>query len=135
MVTQTTECKRVIAIRLNPGEDILKSLQAAVKENGVKNGFFLGGAGSVSKYRVHVVETTNLPPGDLFFKQEGPFDVLDVTGVVINGRVHAHIVFSDKEKASGGHLEEGCTVLTFAMIVLADTPEADLTDWDSIRSL
>lgn len=135
MVSQVTDCKRLVALRLNPGDDILLSLQAAVKEHGIKNGFFLGGAGSVSRYRVHVVETTNLPPGDLFFEDDGPHDVLDVTGMVLDGRVHAHIVLSNTEKASGGHLEEGCKVLTFTMIVIADTPEADLTDWDSFKTL
>ena len=77
-----------------------------------------------------MVETTNLPPGDVFFRGEGAFDLLTVTGVIMDGRVHAHITFSNTEKAMGGHLEEGCTVLTFALVVLAETPEADLTGWD-----
>ncbi len=30
----------------------------------------------------------------------------------------------------GGHLEEGCRVLTFAIVVLAEMPEADFSRWD-----
>jgi hypothetical protein len=30
----------------------------------------------------------------------------------------------------GGHLEEGCRVLTFAVVVMAEAPDVDLTDWD-----
>ena len=135
MVSQAVECKRLVALRLNPGDDVLISLRAAVKEHGIQNGFFLGGAGSVSRYRAHVVATTNLPPGDIFFEQEGPFDILDVTGLIIEGRVHAHIVLSNATGACGGHLEEGTRVLTFAAIVIADTPEADLAQWDSLKEL
>lgn len=135
MVSQAVECKRLVAVRLNPGDDLLVSLRAAVKEHGIKNGFFLGGAGSASRYSVHVVESTNMPPGDIFFEKTGPFDILDVTGLIIEGRVHAHIVLSNTTGACGGHLEEGTRVLTFAVIVIADTPEADLRDWDSLKPL
>jgi predicted DNA-binding protein with PD1-like motif len=36
----------------------------------------------------------------------------------MDGRVHAHIIFSNQEKAMGGHLEPGTTVFTFAIITL-----------------
>ena len=51
------------------------------------------------------------------------------------GRVHAHITFSDTEKAMGGHLEEGTRVLTFSLITLAETDGLDLTGWDALRTL
>jgi len=54
---------------------------------------------------------------------------------VLDGRVHAHLTFSNAERALGGHLEEGCTVLTFAVVVLADTPDANLAGWDAVGEL
>jgi hypothetical protein len=81
-----------------------------------------------------VVKTTNLPPGDVFFKGEGAFDIIALSGFILNGRVHAHITFSDTEKAMGGHLEEGTRVLTFCMVALADTPAANLSDWDRFQA-
>jgi hypothetical protein len=42
---------------------------------------------------------------------------------------------SNTEKAMGGHLEEGCHVLTFAVITLAETAGADLADWDRMGRL
>jgi len=54
---------------------------------------------------------------------------------VIDGRVHAHVTLSGPEHALGSHLEEGCTVLTFSILVLADTPDADLAGWDTSGQL
>ena len=34
----------------------------------------------------------------------------------------------------GGHMEEGCRVLTFSLITIAETPEASFTDWDKVPS-
>ena len=135
MLTQTADASRIIAVRMNPGEDLLEGICAGVRESGLANGAILSGAGSLSSYHVHVVKTTELPPGNVFFSEEGAFDILTLTGLVIDGRVHAHITFSNPEKAMGGHLEEGCRVLTFAFAIIADTPDADFTDWDRTREL
>ena len=123
---------RVILIRCDPGEDLLQSLERAVADNGVRNGAFVSGAGSLSRYHFHVVSTAVLPPENVFIKGEGPYDILAITGFVLGGRVHAHITFSDDKVAMGGHLEPGCQVLTFAMVALAETPENDLSGWDRV---
>lgn len=130
MHTQISPTSRSVLIRLDPGEDVLEALQGAVDRHQLRNAAVISGVGSLSQYRVHVVETTNMPPGNVFFDEEGPFDILAVTGLVVNGKVHAHISFSDPQRAMGGHLEEGCRVLTFAVIVLLDMPDTDLTGWD-----
>ena len=132
MKAQSCSLTRLIVLRLNSGEDLLGAIRAGVAENGIRHGVILTGVGSISSYHAHVVETTNLPPGNIFFRGEGAFDVLSVTGLILDGRVHAHITFSDAEKAMGGHLEEGCRVLTFAVVVLAETDGADLTNWDRL---
>ncbi len=130
MLTQTSVPSRIIMVRLNPHEDVIGALEAAVAAEGITNAAILSGAGSLSAYNVHVVETTNLPPGDVFFEGDGAYDILTLTGIIMNGRVHAHITFSNTEKAMGGHLEPGCTVLTFAICCIAEIPDADVTDWD-----
>jgi hypothetical protein len=135
MRVESAQCGRLLIVRLDSGEDILQSLRAAVAEKGVRHGVILAGVGSISSYHVHVVETTNLPPGDIFFRGEGAFDVLSVTGLVMDGRVHAHITFSDTEKAMGGHLEEGCRILTFGVMVMAETHGLDLAGWDRLGQL
>jgi predicted DNA-binding protein with PD1-like motif len=135
MLIQTAAVHRLLVARLNPGDDLLRSLAELVRQNEIRSGVILNGIGSLSRYHVHVVKTTNLPPGDTFFEGEGPFDILNVTGFILDGRVHAHLTFSNTEKAMGGHLEEGCRILTFAVVTLAETPEASLGQWDRVGPL
>ncbi|MDQ3524477.1 MAG: DNA-binding protein, partial [Chloroflexota bacterium] len=119
MRSHETTISRVIMIRVDPGEDLLTSLERAVADNRVLNGAFVSGAGSLSRYHFHVVSSTDMPPENVFVEGEGAYDILTVTGCVLGGRVHAHITFSDDKVAMGGHLEPGCEVLTFAIVALA----------------
>jgi uncharacterized protein len=130
MRTQSFDASRFVALRLDPGEDVLLSLRAAVKEQRIENAAILSGVGSLDRYHFHVVQTTNMPPGNSFVQGEGPFDILTVTGLVVDGEVHAHVTFSNTELAMGGHLEEGCRVLTFAVVVMAEALDVDLAGWD-----
>jgi predicted DNA-binding protein with PD1-like motif len=130
MHTQSFNASRYIALRLDPGEDVLRMLRDAVQTYGIRNAAILSGVGSLDRYHFHVVKTTNMPPGNTFVQGEGPFDILTVTGLVVDGEVHAHITFSNTELAMGGHLEEGCRVLTFAVVVMAEVLDVDLTRWD-----
>ena len=127
MHTQRVAAGQLLAIRLDPGEDVLLSLRTAVGEHGIRNAVVICGVGSLDRFHFHVVETTNMPPGNTFVRGEGPFDILTVTGAIIDGQVHAHITFSNAKQAIGGHLEEGCRVLTFAIVVLAETPDGNFT--------
>jgi uncharacterized protein len=135
MLTQSAEVRRVVLARLNPGDDLLLSLRQVAEQQGIRSGVILNGIGSLSRYHVHVVKTTNLPPGDVFFEGEGPFDILNVTGFILDGRVHAHLSFSNTEKAMGGHLEEGCRILTFGVVTLAEMPDVSLAGWDRVGAL
>ncbi len=130
MRTESFAASRFVALRLDPGEDVLLSLRAAVEEQRIRNAAILSGVGSLDRYHFHVVQTTNMPPGNTFVEGEGPFDILTVTGLVVDGKVHAHITFSNTELAMGGHLEEGCRVLTFGVVLLAEALDVNLTGWD-----
>lgn len=135
MITQTTKPSRFVLVRMDPGDDLLQTLNEAVKREELGNGIIFGGVGSLSQYRVHVVKTTNMPPGDVFFDNKGPWDILCMNGLIIDGRLHAHITLSNNETAIGGHLEEGCKVLTFCSVMIAETPMADYADWDKLGSI
>src|SRR5918997_4686299 len=135
MRAQSFVASRFVTLRLDPGEDMLLSLRAAVQERGIRNAAILSGVGSLDRYHFHVVKTTNMPPGNTFVAGEGPFDILAVTGLIVDGKVHAHITFSNFELAMGGHLEEGCRVLTFAVVVMTEALDVDFTGWDRSGSL
>ena len=122
---------RVVIVRLKNKTDLLDGLKQAVAREKIKNAVFISGFGSVTAYQVHVVGNTVFPPKDTFTKESGPFDILTVSGMVIDGKVHAHITLSGTRKTTGGHLEPGTSVFTFATVtlgILSDT--ADLTRVD-----
>lgn len=66
-----------------------------------------------------------------FSRELAASDNGDFSDPLLDGRVHAPIVFSDDEKNWGGHPEPGTTVLTFALITWGVLPEGiDLTRLD-----
>jgi uncharacterized protein len=127
--------KRVHIVHLNPGDDILPSLRKAVAEKNIKHGVIMGAIGSVTSYHFHVVNSPDLPPAELYPKGDGPYDIATMTGFIFNGRVHCHIIFSDERIAFGGHLEEGCKVLTFNVVPIAELEDLDITDFDTLEPL
>lgn len=134
MIVQEMIANRYLMIRLDPGQDLLLGIREAVEDAGVVHGAILAGVGSLSAFHFHVVSTPVMPPDNAFVRGEGAYDILTVTGAILDGRVHAHVTFSDTEIAMGGHLEEGCTVLTFAMITIVDTsmPALEMSGWDHV---
>jgi len=122
---------RVVIVRLKNKTDMLDGLKQAVARERIKNAVFISGFGSVTAFHTHVVGNTTFPPKDVFTKENGPFDLLNVSGMVIDGKVHAHITLSGTRKATGGHLEPGTSVFTFATITLGILSDsADLTRLD-----
>lgn len=133
MYTYSLSIQNVYCIKIESGEDILETLQQGVTALGIRHGVILNGIGSISSYHVHVIETTNLPPGNLYFKDEGPYDVDVVNGYIIAGKVHAHIVVSNDRSTVGGHMEKGTTAQTFCVVTVADTSSTPLDGLDHFK--
>lgn len=129
-----TEGVRLAVIKLEYGDDVLKGLERELKKAGITKGVILTGIGSSTSYHVHIVASGNMPPGNIYFKDDAPYDIVTMQGFVMNGRVHAHISLSDAVSAAqfGGHLEEGCRVLTFCAITIMETKEIEEIDKFSI---
>jgi hypothetical protein len=120
-----------VIVRLTYGSDLLEGLKRAVAEEKIKSAVILNGIGSLTSYHIHTVGNTVFPSTDVFMKGEGPFDLTAVSGYVVDGRVHAHITFSNEQKALAGHLEPGTKAFTFAIITLGVLPDdVDLTRLD-----
>jgi len=118
VVSLPSEMKRVVLIRLKYNTDLLEGIEQAVKNEKIKNAVILSGVGSVSSYHVHAVANTTLPAKLAYTQRAGPMDLIAVNGYVLGGRIHAHITMTDDQKAFGGHLHQGTTVFTFAIITL-----------------
>jgi predicted DNA-binding protein with PD1-like motif len=108
MLSCVAQIRRVIMVRINPGDDILLGLRQAVKEHDIRNAVIMTGFGSVRHSHFHVVMSNDLPPANSYPKSAQPLDVVAMGGLIIDGRVHAHIDFSDERNGFGGHLEEAC---------------------------
>jgi len=135
VVTVTSEIKRIVLVRLKYNTDLLDGLQQAVKNEKIKNAVILSGVGSVTRYHVHAVSNTTLPAKLAYTERAAPMDLIAVNGYVLGGRIHAHITLTDDQKAFGGHLHEGTTVFTFAIVALgvlddnADLGRFDDSNW------
>ncbi|HLH06993.1 MAG TPA: PPC domain-containing DNA-binding protein [Terriglobales bacterium] len=114
-----TSFKRVVILRFKFGTDLLAGLQKMVQQEKIHNAVILSAVGSVRNYQVHQVGNRDMPPEDVFVKNStAPADIIGMSGVVINGRVHPHITLANADKAFGGHLEPDTTVFTFAIVTL-----------------
>ena len=102
-----------------------------VKDLGIVHGVIVGGLGAVKGYGLHVVKSTAIPPGNVFFWEDNmPYDIVSVSGYIMDGRVHAHVSLAERNRVIGGHLEEGMKVLNLAMITVMELDGVDLTDMD-----
>ena len=134
MLSRVTNITRIVMVRINPGDDILLGLREAVKQHAIRNAVILTGFGSVRHSHFHVVMSNELPPAESYPKSIQPLDIVAIGGMIIDGRVHAHIDFSDERNGFGGHLEEGCLALTFTVVALADLGEVTLSSWDTFKN-
>jgi predicted DNA-binding protein with PD1-like motif len=115
----------VLFISVEPGEDVLNSLNEIIKKNNIKNAAVLTAYGTFDRIHLHWVTTTGFPPVEYYEKDEGPYEVLSIGGVIVNGEPHLHVTVSNRKGAYGGHLHEGCRVLyVFEMVLgILDGPE------------
>lgn len=127
--------KRVVVLRFKYGTDLLAGLQQMVRQEKIRNAVILSALGSVRNFQVHQVGNRDLPPKDVFVKNPtAPADIISMSGVVMDGRVHSHITLANADKAFGGHLEADTTVFTFAIVTLGVLDDnldlSKLDDWN-----
>ncbi|MES2681114.1 MAG: PPC domain-containing DNA-binding protein [Bacteroidota bacterium] len=103
------------AIRLHPGDDLKKSLESFIRENGISSGAVLTCVGSLqyATLRMANVKTAQ--------RLDGTFEILSLVGTLSEQGCHLHISLSDKNgSVTGGHLLEGCPVFTTAELVIVE---------------
>ncbi len=129
--------ERVIVVRLKYQADLLAGLESVVKKEKIRNGVILSAVGSVRGYQYHTVSNRTFPSKDVFVKNPtAPADLVSMNGYVIDGRIHAHAMFANPDKAFGGHLEPGTEVFTFAAVtigVLSDKTDLSKVDDKTYR--
>jgi len=106
-------------IKLERGDEIIRSLTEMCNKEGIKFGF-ISGIGAVGDVTLGIYDISTKKYSDKRIKK--PLEVLSLSGNVTQvedeGFVHAHVVLSDEEmRAFGGHLKEA-TVSVTAEIIL-----------------
>ncbi len=130
---KTSVPTEVYVLRVESGEDLLETTEAFVRDRGIGYAAIVSAIGSATSYRYHVVTSPELPPQEAFPSGKRPVDISHIQGYVLQGRVHAHITFSDQQVSFGGHLEKGVRVLTFAVLTFLVLPsDLDIAAWDRL---
>lgn len=122
--------KRIVSVRLAPGDDLLKGMEDACKKHGIKNGVILSGIGSLRSalfFTPVVLPDTKAGYGySTPLEMAGPIELISVSGAVCEGSdgkpsLHVHCCFGDSEgNTRAGHLIEGNPVLLTADICIGE---------------
>ena len=105
---------KTLPIRLVPGEDLRKALEAVVAAHGCTAAFVLSGIGSLSVAQVRFAGRA------LVEERRGDLEVLTLAGTIAGPESHLHASLADADgTVFGGHLGYGCVVRTTCEVLLA----------------
>ena len=109
----------VVVVRLAYGDLVLESLRDICLKEQIRNGIILTGFGSLTDLSVSGVVGPQIPPRR-FYNRRAPrgVEIVGMAGVIADYHVHCHVTLCDRRGAFGGHLEEGCRVLSLAEIAI-----------------
>ncbi len=126
----TGSIKRVVAFRLKPGMDVLKSIEAVCREENITNGAILSGIGSLDGAAFcNPVPLKGAKAGYGYGEPTilyGPIELTAAAGMIChdtdgNILLHVHMSMSDQHGTGhGGHLIEGTKVLLTTDMVIAE---------------
>jgi predicted DNA-binding protein with PD1-like motif len=114
------DLSRIHILRVDPGEDVLASIERFLKETGIQQAVVLGGYGTLAAYQLHWVMHNRIPTENLFRCGEGGIEILAMNGLVVDGEPHIHVALSTPDGAFGGHLEPGCTAYVLCEVFFAE---------------
>jgi predicted DNA-binding protein with PD1-like motif len=118
----------VVVLSLGYGDLLLESIRQVAREADIHTGVVMTGIGSLTHGHIHAVVSSGFPPQDKFYQLEGPLEVVGYGGVIANYEPHLHINLMDVAgRYYGGHVEEGCAVLTLQEISILRLPDLRLT--------
>ena len=113
---------KIVIIELERGEKIIESVEATLKEMGIRNAYIASGIGSAQRLCYHKPTSLGEQAEDVFIDETGVFEFGGIAGTVINGVAHFHFTIADRNGVYAGHLEHGTEVLYLAEITLVEMP-------------
>ena len=116
--SKQSETMKTYAIRLKPGQDLRKEIEAFVKKEQIEAGWIMSCAGSLTQKNIRYA---NQPEGKM---EQGHFEIVSLTGTLSINGCHLHISTSDSlGNTTGGHLLENNIVYTTAEIIIGASSE------------
>ena len=127
MESTTLNVSRIHILRIDPGEDVLRSVTDFLTKTGVQQAIVLGGYGTLAADRLHWVTHNRIPSENVVDGSEGGIEILGMNGLVVDGTPHIHVTLSTQKGAYGGHMEEGCKAYVICEIFFAEIEGRELT--------
>lgn len=114
-MAQHSSTTKTFALRLKPGADLKKSIEAFLVENHIEAAGIVTSVGSLTDANIRFA---NQPEGTIL---KGHFEIVSLSGVLsINGS-HLHIAISnEKGETIGGHLLDGNLVYTTVELLIIE---------------
>lgn len=123
----TLDLCKVHILRVDPGEDILASIEHFIAQSHLRQAVVLGGYGTMAAYHLHWVTHNRIPTENIFRKGEGGIEILAMNGLVVDGKPHVHIALATPAGGLGGHLEPGCIAYVVCEIFFGEVEGITLT--------
>ena len=125
MTTAPDFSLRPLPLRLQPGDDLRRALEAQLAASGVHAAFVVAGIGSLRTAAIR------LAGADDALTLDGVLELLSLSGSLGVDGGHLHLRVADAQgRVTGGHAAYGCIVRTTAEILLCLLP-----DWHFSRAL
>ena len=105
--------EKIYRIELDKGDLLLESLQAVIQKESIRDGVLLSAAGSLSECTFHGVggKKTTLAED---------MEINHLGGIIAGGEPHFHVALTNAKRGGfGGHLENGCKVLSHVEVSIA----------------
>jgi len=102
-------------LRLKPGEDLYRALQAYAESNGIEAASIVTGLGSLTDASLRLANESETS------QWHGHFEIVSLSGMVSKKHTHIHMAISDGDgKTVGGHVKDGNLIYTTAEITLLE---------------
>jgi hypothetical protein len=114
-----------VAVRCDPGDDLLGSIARAVEDHGLRDATVVTGVGTLSRLRVYYLDAAKLSrpreERDVVVEESGNWEITSLSGVVADGEPHVHVGVHEGDRTLGGHLLAGSPVSALAEVMLRRT--------------
>ena len=108
----------VIAIRLDPGDDVTDCLPRVARELQLAAGAIISGAGTLSRFALESPATETFPPAVNVIEKQGPGQIVAAQGIIASDIVTVTLTVSRRGEIFCGQAMQGSLALHSAEFVL-----------------